>query len=71
MLGDNGVTYAPNDKRTIVITHQEQRARGKYSNQAPPPAQFPWELVTYVAGTMGVIILLTVGVAYTAVRMYG
>ncbi|KAG8221192.1 squalene synthase [Butyriboletus roseoflavus] len=73
ILGQNGITYDPKDKRTAVIQLEEKRAHAKrYPYAAPPPSNLlPWELVTYVGGAFGVVILLCAGIVYAILKVYG
>lgn len=73
VLGQNGVIYDPEDKRTAVFKLEEKRVFAKrYPNAAPPsPDVLPWELVIYVGGTIGAVILLSAGIVYTIVKVYG
>lgn len=51
---------------------EERRARAKrLPNATPPPEQFPWELVTYVGGGIGLVVLLSAVIVYTVLRVYG
>lgn len=55
-----------------MLKLEEQRTHAKrYPNAAPPPQMFPWELATYVGGAFGVVILLSGGIVYTILKVYG
>ncbi|KAG9308041.1 squalene synthase [Chiua virens] len=73
ILGQEGVSYDPEDKRTAVVKLEQARAHAKrYPNAAAPSSDpFPWELVTYVGGGMGIIFLLSAGIIYTIFKLYG
>lgn len=72
ILGQGGITYDPEDKRTAVVKLEEKRTYAKrYPNAAPPSELFPWELVTYAGGAIGIVILLSAGIVYTIVKVYG
>ncbi|KAF8550731.1 farnesyl-diphosphate farnesyltransferase [Imleria badia] len=72
ILGEGGVTYDPEDKRTAVVKLEEKRAYAKrYPNAAPPSDFFPWELAMYAGGAIGMVILLSAGIVYTILKVYG
>lgn len=52
---------------------EEKRAHAKrYPHATPPgPDLFPWELATYVGGAIGVVMLLSAGIVYTVMKVYG
>lgn len=56
-----------------MVKLEKERAHAKQYPRAvpPPPEPFPWELVIYVGGAFGVVILLSAGVIYTVVKVYG
>jgi farnesyl-diphosphate farnesyltransferase len=68
ILGENGITYDPLDKRTAVAKLEEK----KRLNLPPSePEMFPWELATYVAGAFVLVMSLSVGVVYAVLKVYG
>ena len=71
ILGRDGITYDPEDKRTAVLSLLgEQCAHTKrYPNATSPLHEvFPLELATYVGG---IVILLSASIGYAILKLYG
>jgi hypothetical protein len=53
LLGQNGVTYDPEDKRTAVIKLEEKcAAQAKHYPNGSSSESFPWELMAFVGGAI-------------------
>jgi farnesyl-diphosphate farnesyltransferase len=70
LLGQNGVTYDPEDKRTAVIKLEEKCAQAKHYPNGSSSESFPWELMAFVGGAIAFVILLSAGVIFTVAQAY-
>jgi len=73
IMGENGITYDPSDKRTAVAKIEEKRAmqNNPTNSSRSEPEMFPWELATYVVSAFVLVLGLSVGVVYTILKVYG